>query len=895
MIALIGIASEYQDGTMKIAVLRLSLGSVLAVLVLTLATAGSTAPLAHGEPVHPRIAVSAGGPITVTSSLDSGPGTLRQALLDAGPGATITFDTSVFQPSQPTTILLATELPPLDRGDLTLDASNAGVALEGSGLTDPGANGLTITSARNVVRGLEITGFPNSGIELRIGGHDNVIGGDRNAGNGPVGQGNMLHGNGSHGLSILASHNTVRDNVASDNNGFGIGLADGTHNVLDGNYVGTSASGTTAWSNRLQGIFLQGASHNQLVDNVISANGADGVSLCAASQHNTLSDNVVGVDASGSSPMANTNNGISLREGASHNVIGPGNVIAHNRWSGVEVYGSDCRGNTITQNSIHDNEWLGIDLWGGGNGSIDPPVILSFDRYAGTAAGLGYSGGTVEIYSCHDEEGRVLEGQAVCDGGGAFTLTRGSPFAGPHLTAVATDGAGNSSEFSVPTVGEGGSLLMQRANDFPMARLPTLPSPDLRDNRVASFWHSLWAYQPLSELLAEATTMGVKRFRLAINSGDHDKVDWSKPESSVDPTHDEFVTELAENGIEMTYYLTFWDKATYPGGVGYPCPRFQTEAEIQRYLDFVRFIVRHFKDRVQTYEIWNEPDVPVCAQHLEVEDYLQLVRRAVPVILEEYPEARIQVGGTTGLSNPDSRAYLFAILESDVMPLVDVVSWHPFYGESPEVLPEYYYAYPEIVEDIKDTASAHGFAGDYEADEMSWRSSTDLSHDRPWSYPETVCAKYYAREDVRHLGTDVTAGNLRIPHTYAASTAAVRSVATLMAGAQPADVPLSIQTTVTNVVSYGFSLSGGARMVALWTDGLAVEAAPSVTATLRLHNPYPDHRMVAVDPLYGLQEKMISHIEAGDLIVPDLVVKDYPLILRLYVPKYIFLPIVLRE
>lgn len=46
------------------------------------------------------------GTLVVTSTADSGPGTLRQALLDAVNGDTIIFDTAVFPPGSPQTITL---------------------------------------------------------------------------------------------------------------------------------------------------------------------------------------------------------------------------------------------------------------------------------------------------------------------------------------------------------------------------------------------------------------------------------------------------------------------------------------------------------------------------------------------------------------------------------------------------------------------------------------------------------------------------------------------------------------------------------------------------------------------------------------------------------------------
>jgi hypothetical protein len=72
--------------------------------------------------------------LLVTSNADSGPGTLRQALLDAQSGDTISFEPAVFLPSAPLTISLASGLPEIGQGNLTIDASNAGVILDGNNI-----------------------------------------------------------------------------------------------------------------------------------------------------------------------------------------------------------------------------------------------------------------------------------------------------------------------------------------------------------------------------------------------------------------------------------------------------------------------------------------------------------------------------------------------------------------------------------------------------------------------------------------------------------------------------------------------------------------------------------------------------------------------------------------
>jgi hypothetical protein len=338
--------------------------------------------------------------------------------------------------------------------------------------------------------------------------------------------------------------------------------------------------------------------------------------------------------------------------------------------------------------------------------------------------------------------------------------------------------------------------------------------------------------------------------------------------------------------------LTFWDKATYPDGEGAPCARFKTEGEIQHFLEYVRFSVRHFKDSIQYYTMWNEPDIEnYCPKWIEVDDYINLVRRTVPVIREEYPQAKIVVGEVSGTRYDAAYDYLMAILESDIMPLVDVVSWHPFYGESPayEELRDYYYAYPSMVQEIKDTASAHGFTGEYWVDEMGWGTQETAQPDHPWVYSPTAASKYLARGIVMHLGMGITAG---IAPTRLVDVG--RNLSTVMSGAQPAELPMQIQTTVTNTVSYTFALPHDDYLVALWTDGIAADYDPGITTTVTISG-FMDYTVTGVDVLHGFEQPIIASQENGNLVIRDLLVKDYPIILRLSATRYVFLPILLKD
>src|SRR5262245_47453010 len=98
--------------------------------------------------------------IVVTTLADSGPGSFRQAIMDAnsdGVTTTNTFDPVVFPPppALPGVISLATPLPNLTGTGDTIDGTGAGVVLDGSALA-AGSVGLTVRRSNYTIRGLTI-------------------------------------------------------------------------------------------------------------------------------------------------------------------------------------------------------------------------------------------------------------------------------------------------------------------------------------------------------------------------------------------------------------------------------------------------------------------------------------------------------------------------------------------------------------------------------------------------------------------------------------------------------------------------------------------------------------------------------------------------------------------
>lgn len=425
------------------------------------------------------------------------------------------------------------------------------------------------------------------------------------------------------------------------------------------------------------------------------------------------------------------------------------------------------------------------------------------------------------------------------------------------------------------------TMILQEGNDLPILFLQSKSSRELFGNRIGSLCHSPWCIRDEAHINDEFLSLGLKGIlRLTLNETDGPDVEWGSAELTIAPSDDIWVTSVSQD-IEIAYILNFWDKANHPTGWEGISSRFKTEDEIQRYLVYVNFIVNHFKDRIHYYEIWNEPNYSVSVQYIEPVDYINLVKRTIPVIKEADPDAKIMVGGISGLEDLESREYLFQILQSDIMPMVDVVSWHPLFGDSPQFdeFREYYYSYPSLIQQIKDMASAHGFTGEYRADELTWRTPVNPSPSQPRMYSEITAAKYYARAIVMHLGMEVDVGIMVDPRLMKIRST-TGNLCNIMDGAMVENIPIEIQSQADNIKNYSFSLPNGDKLIILYSDGIAVDNDLGVSSKIIISN-YSSWDATGIDVLNGFEQGLISSNENGNLLIEDILIKDYPIIIHL--------------
>jgi hypothetical protein len=430
---------------------------------------------------------------------------------------------------------------------------------------------------------------------------------------------------------------------------------------------------------------------------------------------------------------------------------------------------------------------------------------------------------------------------------------------------------------------ETGFEWFQIGNSQPITQLQVKESKELGNNRMGDMLtlHPEIQIESPDDLANRINEKGLKWMRLSI-----DTFDWIEVEDAglysehyIYPKQDDAITALVDNGIKVMYVLVFWDEEIQVEGEDYS--RFKTEDEIQRYLDYVQFIVQHFEGHIEYYEILNEPNAREgTPQYVEVADYINLVKRTIPVIREEDPEAKIVVGAVTPLYLPSDREYFFAILESDVMPLVDAVSFHALGPKSsPEFGAEDYYNYSSLLQDIKDTASSHGFDGEYIAAELHWRTLESYHPHEPWVHTDIAAAKYDARGIITQLGMNFTTGLAECLECQPKMTV-IQCLSTLMAGAEPTELPIEIQSEATNIENYSFSLPNGDTLVAFWTDGVAVDEDPGVEANLIVQGVTSED-VIGIDVLNGYQQSITTSKENGNLVIRNLIVRDYPLILHI--------------
>ena len=276
----------------------------------------------------------------VSSTADSGAGSLRQAIDDANatPGA----DVIDFVGGSEGTIALDSALPPISEA-VTIDSGQTATVAGGS-LTGT-ESGFQVAASDVQIASMVIQDFPGDGVEVTSGANAVV-------------ENSVITSNGGSGVSLGMGTTgaTVLGNVISGNGNWGIDVAGGVsadRHLIRGNLVGTDAAGAAALPNASGGVLVEAGAPGTAVGgsgtgqgNVLSGNTGPGVRVSA--NGTSVVQNLIGVDATGASAIGNGASGIEVQGTPSGVVIGGTTVAAANVIAGNGIHGISL-GATATQ------------------------------------------------------------------------------------------------------------------------------------------------------------------------------------------------------------------------------------------------------------------------------------------------------------------------------------------------------------------------------------------------------------------------------------------------------------------------------------------------------------------------------------------------------------------
>ncbi|HEV7571716.1 MAG TPA: LamG-like jellyroll fold domain-containing protein [Thermoanaerobaculia bacterium] len=336
-----------------------------------------------------NVAIGGTSTMIVTTNADNGTGSLRQAILDANNASVCTAPCSIVfnLPGAQRTITPPTALPAITAANVTIDATTQPgysgtplVTLDGSSNPNPSA-GLKLSGGGDSVKGLSIVRFQGSAIVIDTAGND----------------------------------------------------------VVSANYLGLHTDGLTPGQNAGEGVLVTTANNtigglNAATRNVISGNFGSGVVLKGlTATGNTVRGNYIGLNAAGTSNVANITDGIQLLLGASNNIIGgtsaaDRNVISGNNNSGIYITGSAgavCSGNLISAN------FIGTDAAGtasiGNTAGVYLGTFVTGNTIGGTTAGTGNTivSNTTGITFDGPGDGNAILGNTIA-GNSGMTIDLGS-------------------------------------------------------------------------------------------------------------------------------------------------------------------------------------------------------------------------------------------------------------------------------------------------------------------------------------------------------------------------------------------------------------------------------------------------------------------------------------
>ncbi|MDR2133902.1 MAG: hypothetical protein LBP27_02250 [Treponema sp.] len=218
--------------------------------------------------------------------------------------------------------------------------------------------------------------------------------------------------------------------------------------------------------------------------------------------------------------------------------------------------------------------------------------------------------------------------------------------------------------------------------------------------------------------------------------------------SSIQPKPDEWNLDAyktyADNArakgkkiLAILDYDTSWVHGLKPARDG----PYIAEDEIPAFCEYVKRTVEHYKDRVDAWCIWNEPNLNPRFWTGTKEEFFALSRAAAEAIREVDPQAVIVGGAFNTLVNKE---WIQGMFVSGAMERVDFIAFHPYFLGARGV--------EAVYKSFRDSVAPYGFAGKIWVTEVGYPTVRDADMENG-SYPK---GRYGTEVNIEDMPETVT-------------------------------------------------------------------------------------------------------------------------------------------
>jgi hypothetical protein len=394
----------------------------------------------------------------------------------------------------------------------------------------------------------------------------------------------------------------------------------------------------------------------------------------------------------------------------------------------------------------------------------------------------------------------------------------------------------------------------------------------------------------------------------------------------IDEEAEKGIRVLGEHGVNVIFGLGFGNRLYQEDPVRHlpqlwewyyenPEPPKSDEA-LAAWCRYVRFCVVRFRDSVKYFEIWNEWNGEIYwGDTPDVYHYIKLAKLAIPIIRECAPEARIMLGSYAGFCHgihawsseelaekEKTNPLLIAITELGRD--VDVIGYHPMYQM--DTTSDTYRHYAESVKTFITFCKAKGFrGGEYMVTEFGFGANYPPTDPYWWgsmNYSEIEKAKIVAQIDILHTALGVESffcglwtgtypldisllrkSFVSYPVTSYNPQAAyfvTRNLATALEDLLPASFGFDMVGDTTDLEAWAMGKEGE-KVLAVWLTGIVTDDCAGRELSFIFN--FVVESAVAYNPLNGELTALNISWENGRTAVRSIIVRDYPLLIRLTV------------